>query len=142
MDKLKPPRQPRDKMDRLIQEAQKEGLFYGRLKHTLMVGYEGHQQSKWMQHAATAMIFGVLIGLVTTWMGWPVPIVVALFGVCLLAAVICVGIGMFHLVRYLWLQAQPDERSAVVEDAHLEAKQPGAIDSDDASTDVRDSRNK
>ena len=138
MDKPDPTKQPRDKMDRLIQEAQQEGLFHGRLKHTLMVGYEGHQQSKWMQHTATAMIVGVLIGLATTWMGWPVPVVVALFGVCLLVAVTCLGIGMFHLVRYLWLQAQPDEGSEADKDAHSEAKQPGGIECDNATTDERE----
>lgn len=117
MDKLDRSKQPRDKMDRLIQEAQQEGLFHGRLKRTLMAGYEGHQQAKWMQYTAMSMIVGVLIGLATTWTGLPVPVVVALFSVCLLVAAICLGLGLVHLVRYLVcyyaIDAQPDEDSAV-----------------------------
>lgn len=132
MDKRDPSGQPRDKMDRLIQEAQQEGLFHGRLKRILLAGYEGRQQTLWMQRTATAVIVGVLIGLAATWMGLPVPVVLALFSACLLVAAICLGFGLVHLVRYLLryyaIDAYPDEDDAANKDVHAEAKPSGHRD--------------
>lgn len=108
--KLFPFKRPPDRMDRIVQEAREEGLLHGPLKRTIMSAYQGHQNVKWMQRAGTAMIVGVLVGLAATWFGWPVPVVVALFGICALVSAICIVIGLFHLFRYFGILARPPER--------------------------------
>ncbi len=89
-----------DKMDRIVQEARDEHLLHGKVGRTILGGYEGHRQSVWMQRAATAMIAGIVVGVICVLINLPLPVSLGIFGVFVLVAVACMGIGIVHLVRW------------------------------------------
>jgi hypothetical protein len=79
----------------------------GETGRTILGAYEGHKELQWMQHAGTAMIVGVIVALPGLIFNWPQPLIIVPFGICALVAIVCLGIGFVHLLRYYGILLSP-----------------------------------